>query len=583
MSKPKSTQDLLDSLAAGEPSEPKDVDISTVRYALYARKSTTSEDRQASSIEDQIDDCYERVINPNELNVVEIYKESFSAKVADLRDNFNKMIKKIEAGDIDGLISWHPDRLSRNMKEAGTIIDLVDRGLIRDLKFATFNFENTPAGKMLLGITFVMAKDYADSLSDSVNRGNRRAIEDGEFIGKFKHGYMLDANRYFMPDPLNYAKVQHMFEMALIGISQKDIRLWINEQGYKVQKRRGKKHVTHVWDKDDVSKLLRDPYYAGVLKWGKTPVDLTEAYDFKPMITVDEFLKINRIDSLDSAKVLAIHRPRGGDIKADLLRGMVYCGQCNKTLSSMLIPKRDKNTGKIKESRYYYKCETEGCPMFDKSARAAFVINTAQGFFEEYLFITESNYAKYLEQANIEARRKSTELTSTIARSKLLIASKEESYEEAKKFVLKNPDMKKHYDLNEQREAIDKVRTDYKRALRKRDDIKTAIPNFEEYLKLLQSTPVVLGKIRDMKTMDTLLRIFFSNFTIIPAVKGSFRGSKVLYELKEPWKGFVDTNDFVRGADLQNLLKLFGALIDGGLACTPSIPTALQSKNLIIY
>lgn len=175
-----------------------------------------------SSIEDQIDDCYEKVIIPNKLNIVKTYQASFSAKVADLRDDFNAMIKEVESGNIDGVVAWHPDRLSRNMKEAGAIIDLVDRGLIRDLKFATFNFENTPAGKMLLGITFVIAKDYSDHLSESVNRGNRRAVEDGEFIGKFKHGYVLDSNRYFLPDPLNFAKVEHMFEMALGGKSQKD-------------------------------------------------------------------------------------------------------------------------------------------------------------------------------------------------------------------------------------------------------------------------------------------------------------------------------------------------------------------------
>lgn len=87
------------------------------------------------------------------------------------------------------------------MKEAGVIIDLVDRGLIKDLRFATFTFENNPAGKMLLGITFVMAKQYSEHLSESVDRGNKRAIEDAEFIGKFKHGYILDSNRFFQPDP----------------------------------------------------------------------------------------------------------------------------------------------------------------------------------------------------------------------------------------------------------------------------------------------------------------------------------------------------------------------------------------------
>lgn len=548
MSEVKDTKYLLELLQAGQPSDPSDVDISTVRYALYARKSTTGEDKQASSIEDQIDECYEKLIIPKKLNVVRVYQESYSAKVSDLRDEFNDMVREINAGNIDGIIAWHPDRLSRNMKEAGAIIDLVDRRAIRDMQFATFTFENTPAGKMLLGITFVMAKEYSEKLSVDVGRGNKRAIEGGEFIGKFKHGYILDINRYFRPDPFNFGKVQHMFEMALNGKSQKEIRLWINEQGYTVQKRQGEKHMPHKWDKDDVSKLLRDPHYVGVHKWGVNHTDLTMKYDFEPMLTVEEFLTINKVDSLSDSKVLTLHRPRGGIVNADLLRGLVYCGECKKSLTSMLIPKKDKQTGKVKEQRYYYKCETEGCTMHNKSARAGIVIDTAQDFFKSYLFTTKSNYAEYLKQAEIEAKRKTAQYESAISRLKLLIANKEKVYEEMKDLILKSPDMKDHYDLNKHLKAIDKLKADYKRAIRQKEKIKAVIPTFEEYLKLLESTPVILGKIREMKTMDALLRIFFSNFTIMPAAKGSFKGSIVTYKLNEPWRGFVDANDFVRGA-----------------------------------
>lgn len=542
------TQRLLELLQAGQPKAPGDIDPATVRYALYARKSTTSEDRQASSIEDQIRECLEKVATPNNLNVVKIYQESFSAKIADTRDEFKKLINEIENGHIEGLIAWHPDRLSRNMKEAGAIIDLVDRGLIKDLRFPTFTFENTPAGKMLLGITFVMAKQYSEHLAESVERGNKRAVEDGEFIGKFKHGYIVDINRAFQPDPHNFTKVKHMFEMALAGKSQKDIRLWINEQGYTVQKLPGGEYKPHKWDKDDVSKLLRDPLYTGVLKWGKTITDLTESQDFEPMISVKDFLTINRIDSLNSSKVLAIQRPRSGDIDADLLRGTVYCGKCNKTLTSMLIPKRDKGTGAIKEKRYYYKCETEGCPMHNKSARAGFVISAAQEFFEQYLFVTKSNYAHYVKEAEKEASRKSVEFDSAIARLKLAVANKEKSYERTKALILDDPKLKEHYDLDDYAKKIEKLKAEYKRNMKRRDNIKAAIPTFEEYLKLLEMTPVILGKIRDMKAMDSLLRIFFSNFTIEPVQDGTFKGSKVAYKLNEPWKGFVENGNFVRGA-----------------------------------
>ncbi len=543
-------QKLLEFFKSSQPQPPSEVDTKTVRYALYARKSTTSEDKQTSSIEDQIRDCMERVVSADEsnpLNVVKVYQESYSAKIADTREQFKAMVQDIELGRIDGVIAWHPDRLSRNMKDAGAIIDLVDRNLIRDLKFATFTFENTPAGKMLLGITFVMAKQYSEHLAESVDRGNARAIEDAEFIGKFKHGYIVDSRRFFQPDPANFTKVKHMFEMALAGKSQKDIRLWINEQGYTVQKRPGAEPTSHIWSKDDVSKLLRSPHYAGIHDWGKNYVDLVEAYDFTPMITVDEFLKINKLDSLGSTKISARQRPRGGEIRAKLLNGRVYCGHCHKTLTSMLINKKD-GAGNIRHARYYYKCETEGCELEGRSARADLVIKAAQEFFATYLFVTESNYADFVKRAKKTVETRKVEFDSAIGRLRTLVANKERAYEQTKDLIRNDPTLKAHYDLDKYAKEIEKLKNDYRRNVRNRDNVKNSIPTFEEYLKLFESTPVILGKIRDMKAMDSLLRVFFSNFTITATNEDFRKGSQVSYKLNEPWQGFVDTSDFVYGA-----------------------------------
>lgn len=462
---------LLEVLSSNE--QTKEVDKESLRYALYARKSTAGDEKQESSIEDQIRECMERVILPQSLNLVETYEERVSAKIADVRGEFKRLVKDIYSGKINGLIAWHPDRLSRNMKEAGVIIDLIDNGFIKDLQFPTFTFENTPAGKMLLGITFVIAKQYSEHLSESVGRGNRRATLDGEFIGKFKHGYILDTNKQLKPDPDSFVKVKHMFEMALEGYSQKDIRLWINEQHYTVQKRAQREPEAHIWSKDNVSKLLRDSFYTGVLKWGVNYINLCEEYDFEPMITVDDFLKINKIENLDSPKIIAINRPKGGDIRANLLRGMVYCSCCNKPMTSMLIDK--KRNGEIYESRYYYKCETIDCSMEGKSARAKFVIDEAKQFFESYLFITESNYDKILRLAKKQMREELCRIDSKIASLKTTIVNKRKNYDNAKNLIQNDLSGKlaRHYDLDKILDEIESLETEQKRLL----DIKNTSSN----------------------------------------------------------------------------------------------------------
>lgn len=134
---------------------------------LYARKSTIDKERQEKSIPDQIAECLDRVVKPERITLKDsdIIRESGSAKEPDIRPEFRKMLDALIAGKYDGIITYHSDRLARNMKEAGEIIDLLDKGIIKDLRFATSVFDNTPTGKMLLGISFVLSKQFSEHLS----------------------------------------------------------------------------------------------------------------------------------------------------------------------------------------------------------------------------------------------------------------------------------------------------------------------------------------------------------------------------------------------------------------------------------
>ncbi len=64
------------------------------------------------------------------------------------------MLARIERDEAQGILAWHPDRLARNSIDGGKIIYLLDTEKIKDLKFPTFWFENTPQGKFMLSIAF---------------------------------------------------------------------------------------------------------------------------------------------------------------------------------------------------------------------------------------------------------------------------------------------------------------------------------------------------------------------------------------------------------------------------------------------
>jgi len=76
------------------------------KFFLYARKSTDVEERQILSIEAQITELH-AFAKQNNLNVVETFIEKQSAKIPG-RPIFGEVMKRIEKGEANGILAWHP-------------------------------------------------------------------------------------------------------------------------------------------------------------------------------------------------------------------------------------------------------------------------------------------------------------------------------------------------------------------------------------------------------------------------------------------------------------------------------------------
>lgn len=543
-SKPTTPQELLEFLRLGSPQDPTEIDKTKLRYVIYARKSTTDDERQERSIPDQIHDCIERVIKPEGLTVVGTpIKEKQSAKDPDIRPKFTQMLEDIRSGIIDAVIAWHPDRLSRNMKEAGEIIDLLDKGVLKDLRFATSTFENSPTGKMLLGMSFVLSKQYSEHLSESVTRGNRRKTEDGYFFDEMKHGYYINDGK-LIPDGRSFSLIKEAFQKRLDGISQPEIAKWLNDSAYMIRKK-GKEPSIYKWDKDSVSKLFKDPVYAGVLKYGNSFANLAEHYDFEPVVSVTGFFKINKIKDFSSAKLVSsMMSNKRETTQANLLRGIVCCGFCRKPFSSGLTPKTLKG-GPVRY--YFYKCETDGCEFKGRSVRAKVMLDFAEEFLSTHLFTTHSNYDHFIEEAKAEQAIRTKEINSKIMSLTKLIGNKKSEYDRAKNVIIQNPDLKEHYNLDEIKKELEQLDQRLNELKAKHSNLKGALMTYEKYLELFESVGVTLRQRHDMAVLDQILRKFFSNFEIRSYGKGKQQRYEIDYKLKEPWSGFLSTNDFVRG------------------------------------
>jgi DNA invertase Pin-like site-specific DNA recombinase len=104
-----------------------------IKYFIYARKSSESEDRQVQSIDDQINKLKE-IADTLNLEIKKTYTESKSAKKPDNRPLFSEMLQRIENGEAQGILCWHINRLSRNPIDSGKISWLLQQGIIKSIQ-----------------------------------------------------------------------------------------------------------------------------------------------------------------------------------------------------------------------------------------------------------------------------------------------------------------------------------------------------------------------------------------------------------------------------------------------------------------
>ena len=287
-------------------------DLKDLKYVMYVRKSTDEDSKQARSVGDQAKEC-EDFAKSNGYKVAKVILEKQSAKEANIKPQFTAMLDDITRGKYDGIIAWHPDRLARNMREAGEVIDLLDKGIIKALLFKSFTFENNPSGKLLLGIAFAMSKNYSDQLGINVMRGMKRSVQEGSALNLSKHGYYRDINKRLRPDGKYFDLICQAFRMRLEGnTTLKQIAEYLNKNGFKKSTKIGGGGYTDIkLTEKRVYEIFTDPIYCGLYTFGAIKEDLRKIYNFVPAVSVEEFLRINN----------AFAKKSRAHVKSNILRG----------------------------------------------------------------------------------------------------------------------------------------------------------------------------------------------------------------------------------------------------------------------
>ena len=235
-----------------------------VKYCLYARKSTESEEKQVLSIDSQIKEMLQ-VAERENLEVVTMKRESHSAKETGQRPVFNEIIEEIKLGKFNGILTWAPDRISRNAGDLGKIVDLMDSGALAEIRTFGQRFSNNPNEKFLLMILGSQAKLENDNKVINVKRGLRTRAEMGLWPALAPLGYLnerdADKKCQVKIDPQRAPVIKKMFErVAYEQYSGRKLYNWLRyELNFQT---RGNKSLTL----SGIYRILDSSFYYGVFE-----------------------------------------------------------------------------------------------------------------------------------------------------------------------------------------------------------------------------------------------------------------------------------------------------------------------------
>lgn len=314
----------------------------TIKYCLYARKSTESEERQVLSIDSQVKEMLQ-IAQRDGLEVTEIRRESHSAKDSAQRPVFNELMRDIRNKKFNGILTWAPDRLSRNAGDLGSLVDLMDQGDLIEIRTYGQIFNNSPNEKFLLMILGSQAKLENDNRGVNVKRGLRTRCEMGLWPTCPPSGYLSETNierkGHIKIDPIRGPIIQKIFEkIAYEKWSGRKLYHWLRfEINFKT---RGNKNLAL----SNIYLILQNTFYYGFFEYPRGSGNWYQG-KHEPLITKElydlahEQIKRDRI--VKEGKEFAFTK-------------LITCGKCKSGITADEKYKKLKNGNTAKY--IYYGC-----------------------------------------------------------------------------------------------------------------------------------------------------------------------------------------------------------------------------------
>lgn len=189
-----------------------------VTAAIYTRMSKDSE----LGIDRQLEDCRAKAKELGWQVVSEYTADNeVSATKAKARPDYQRMLTAVRAGQVDAVVVWDLDRLTRSPRETEDILDLAQGGLQLASCGGMVDLA-TPQGRMVAGIKAQVARHEVDQLKRRMRRSLAQRAASGKSHGRVPYGWRSAGEE---------AVVQEVAGRLLAGESVRSVAADLNDRG----------------------------------------------------------------------------------------------------------------------------------------------------------------------------------------------------------------------------------------------------------------------------------------------------------------------------------------------------------------
>lgn len=291
------------------------------RAAIYIRVSTERQAEEGFSLEAQ-QSILTDVLERKELQLYRVYSDPGVSGGSFKRPGVQAMIEDMKAKRFDTILIHKLDRLSRNLGDLYSFIDMINKLDVRLIIAAQGSEEidtRSPMGKAFLFFSGIWAQIYLENLREETLKGLTKKMEKGGRHGSRPPlGYTHDTEYNLVVVPEEAKLVQEVFCLYLKGVGRNKIAQHMNTHSR--LKEGGK------WDAKAVKTLVTNPTYAGLNHF--KPAHWA---DERRIITEGTHEALASREDFDKVQKMVNRRSNGQMSKNSYMyaySGILRCGKC---------------------------------------------------------------------------------------------------------------------------------------------------------------------------------------------------------------------------------------------------------------